>query len=131
MAIIADNFGRRITVVISSLITFFGCLILVFSQNLWMASIALILCGMGSDSTLATLGSIAAESLDDNYRQKVSSIVQGAFTVGALLVTLFYYLFEDWKISSIYCLSIPALINTVIIITFVKESPMYLIIESP
>jgi hypothetical protein len=44
------------------------------------------------------------------------------------LVTLIYYLFEDWKITSIYFLSIPALINAVLITWFVKESPMYLAI---
>lgn len=130
MAILADNHGRRITIVISSLITFFGCIILIFSQGLWMAAIGLLMCGMGSDSTLAVLGSIGAECCDDNFRQKATSIVQGAFTIGALLVTLFYYLFEDWKIATIYCLAIPAFINAAVIILFVKETPMYLIIGS-
>lgn len=131
MAIIADNYGRRITIVMSTLIIFFGCIILIFSQTIWMASIALILCGMGSDSTLAILGSVSAESLDDNFRQKVGSIVQAAWTLGALVVTLFYYLYEDWKITTMYGLAIPALINTLLIIFFVKESPMYLAIKSP
>lgn len=93
MAIVADNYGRRITLIISSLTTFGGCVLLIFSQNLWMAAIALIMGGMGSDSTLATMGSVVAETMDDNLRQKVTSIVQGAFTVGALVVTLFYYLY--------------------------------------
>lgn len=93
MAILADNSGRRITLVISSWITVAGCLLLVFAQGLWMASLGLVLCGFGSDSVLGTFGSTAAECLNDNFRQKVTSIVQGAFTVGALLVTLFYYLY--------------------------------------
>jgi hypothetical protein len=85
-----------------------------------MAAIGLLMCGMGSDSNLAVLSSVGAECCDDNFRQKASSIVQGAFTVGALLVTLFYYLYEDWKITTIYCLSIPAFINAAVIIIFVK-----------
>lgn len=108
MAILADNYGRRLTLVISTLITFCGTIILIFSQGLWMAALGLLMCGMGSDSILSTLGSVCVECCDDNFRQKTGSIVQGAFTIGALLVTLFYYLYEDWKMTTIYCLSIPS-----------------------
>lgn len=93
MAIVADNYGRRIANIICCLMTLLGGVILIFSQTLWMASFALMVCGMGSDSLISTLCSTVAECLDDNFRQKVTSIVQATFTLGGLTVTLSYYLF--------------------------------------
>lgn len=37
-----------------------GCLILMFSQTIWMAAIGLALCGLGSDSVLGITSSIMA-----------------------------------------------------------------------
>jgi MFS family permease len=131
MAVWADNHGRKNTLILSGIAMFIGSVILIFSIDLWMAVIGLLLCGIGSDAALTLFSSIGAEWYEDNYRQKVGSIVQTAYIVGALAVTLFYYLFEDWKITTLYCLIIPSFINAVIIILFVKESPMYLIIANP
>lgn len=96
-----------------------------------MASLGLVFCGMGSDSVYGTFLSLGAECVNDNFRQRVSAIVQGFFVIGALFVTLFYYLFEDWQISTIYCLGIPSLICALVITFYIKESPMYLAMQSP
>ena len=93
VALLADNMGRRAALVLGCWITFLGCIILIFAQALWMASLGLVFCGLGSDSVYGILLSLAAECVNDNFRQKISSIVQIFFVVGALFVTLFYYLY--------------------------------------
>ena len=93
IALLADNIGRRAALVLGCWLTVLGCIVLIFAQALWMASLGLILCGMGSDSVYGTLLSLASECVNDNFRQKISAIVQAFFIVGALFVTLFYYLF--------------------------------------
>lgn len=131
MAVWADNHGRKNILIIAGITMFVGSVILIFAIDLWMAVIGLLLCGIGSDAALALFTSIGAEWYDDNHRQKVGSLVQTTYVVGALATTLFYYLFENWKVTTLYCLIIPSLINAIIIFLLVKESPMYLIIESP
>ena len=69
-----------------------GCLILILSQTIWMAAIGLALCGLGSDSVLNITSSCFAEQYDDKMRQRHYTMIQGAFTLGALFVTLIYYL---------------------------------------
>lgn len=112
--------GRKIALVVGCWLTVVGSLSLIFAQQLWMASLGLILCGMGSDSVYATFLSLVAEAVDDNFRQKTSAIIQGFFVVGALVVTLFYYLFEDWQTSTIYCLGIPSLICALGVTFYIK-----------
>lgn len=128
---LADNFGRRMVIIVFWAIGTAGCLLLVFSSELWMASLAFFFCGFGSDTALAITSSIIAECYNDNLRQKHTSIIQMAFTVAALLVTWVYYLAEDWIIVATYVIFIPAAITMILIVWFVKESPMYLIMSSP
>ncbi len=69
-----------------------GGLILMLSSTIWMAALGLALCGLGSDSVLGITSSCLAEQYDDVMRQRHYTMVQGAFTLGALFVTLIYYL---------------------------------------
>ena len=63
------------------------------SQTIWMAGIGLLLSGFGSDSVLNITASVIAEQYNDYVRQKHFSLIQGTFTLGALFVTLIYFLF--------------------------------------
>jgi MFS family permease len=127
---LADNLGRRASCILANSIIMIGCLTLIFSQNLWMASLGLVCCGI-SDSVYSIFASIQAECFSDYLRQKIGAIIQSTFVFGALTATLFYYLFESWLIASIYVLTIPAFINSFLFFWFVKETPMFLIRKSP
>lgn len=128
---LADNIGRRKAMLIGNILTIMGSLILIFAQDLWMASLGLVIYGSGLDAVYALYFTLGAECINDNFRQKVAALVQIAFMAGALLSTLFYFLFQDWQITNIFCLVIPALICGIAATLTAKESPMYLIRESP
>ena len=67
--------------------------------------------GLGSDSVSIVTGSILSEQCEDVARQKIFAIIQGAFTVGALVVTLAYFLWKDWFVTVTFFLLIPLLIT--------------------
>lgn len=58
MSIIADNFGRRLSMIISCGIFVIGSILLIFSQTLWMASMGLMLGGIGADGVTLIQNSI-------------------------------------------------------------------------
>ena len=116
----ADNYGRRNTALVTWSVCCVGCLVLMLSQTMWMAGLGLFLCGFGSDSVLNITSSIIAEQYNDKVRQKHFSMIQGAFTVGALFVTLIYYLWKDWFITVTFCLFIPSLITLATFFFIVK-----------
>jgi MFS family permease len=87
--------------------------------------------GFGTDSVTIVTGSILSEQCEDVARQKIFSIIQGAFTVGALIITFAYYLWKDWFVTVTFFLFIPVLITLFGFIYILKESPLYLIRDSP
>jgi len=58
MSIVADNFGRKLSMIISTSIFLAGSIILIFSQALWMASFGLMLGGIGADGVTLIQSSI-------------------------------------------------------------------------
>lgn len=128
---LADNYGRKMIIIVSWAIGTAGCLLLMLSSELWMASLALFLCGFGSDTTIAIATSTIAECYNDNLRQRHTSIIQCTFTIAAIIVTWIFYIAQDWVIVAIYVIFIPSAITMILILWFVKESPMYLIMDSP
>ncbi len=124
---LSDNYGRRKITIMAWGICTLGCVILVSAQSMIMATIGLMLCGFGSDSVLGITYSVMVETYEDNMRQKHCSIIQMAFTSGGMMITLFYFIWENWRIASIYALTIPSAITLILIIVYLKETPMYLI----
>jgi MFS family permease len=94
---------------------------------MWLAALGLTLTGMGSDSVIVITGAIMSEQFEDMARQKIFSLIQGAFTLGGLLITLVYFIWEDWFIAITYFLFIPAILAELGLIFLLKESPFFMI----
>ena len=92
-----------------------------------MAATGLFLCGFGFDSVLTVTISIMVECYEDRLRQRHCTIVMIFYAGGALIVTLFFWLWKDWKIVVMFALLVPSIIILVLMIIFVKESPMFLV----
>lgn len=87
--------------------------------------------GFGSDSVTIITGSILSEQCEDVSRQKIYAIVQGAFTVGALMVTLAFFIWKDWFVTITFFLLIPLIVTMFGFLFILKESPLYLVRDSP
>ena len=44
--------------------------------------------------------------------------IQACFSTGALMATLFYYLFEDWWATTFYSILIPAILTLILMLIF-------------
>jgi cytochrome c oxidase subunit IV len=59
-------------------------------------------------------------------RQKYSVIVQMFFTVGALVMTLFFYVIDNWRINWCFLVVAPSLLTLVLIFMYIEETPQFL-----
>jgi MFS family permease len=130
----SDNYGRKKTVTIAWSISIVGCFFIMLSKwtdTMWTAAVGLTLNGIGADSVVIITGSILSEQCEDVARQKIFSIVQGAFTLGALVITLVFYIWEDWFITITFFLLVPAIVVELGFIFLLKESPLFMIRDDP
>jgi hypothetical protein len=55
--------------------------------------------------------------------------ISACFSVGGLISTLLYYLFEDWWTATLCSILLPAVVALILMIVFLQESPMFLVRE--
>ena len=94
----ADNYGRKLSLIVSWGICVFGSLLVIMNENIISVSIGLFLSGFGSDASCNITFLFFCETLNNKKRQRYSIIVQIFFTLGALVGTSFFYLINDWRI---------------------------------
>jgi hypothetical protein len=99
--------------------TTLGAIIVCISQNIYMAAFGLFLSGAGSDAAINICFFFFGEVVGDKKRQEYSVIVQILFTLGAMTVTLFYYLIPNWRIVSIVAVTIPSIIGLFFIVIYI------------
>lgn len=54
-------------------------------------------------------------------------VIQPCFTAGGFVTTLFYYLFNDWWIMTLYSVLIPSVITFILMLVYLEECPMFLV----
>lgn len=123
----SDNFGRRNSILVSWGITVLGTIIVAFSFNVYMVAAGLFLCGCGSDAGINICFFFFGEVVGDEKRQKYSVFVQIFFCIGAMVITLFFYLISDWRINWIILVGVPSIIEFILLWLFVYETPQFLI----
>jgi MFS family permease len=116
----SDNFGRRTSILLAWSATTLGAIIVSLSQNIYMAGFGLFLSGAGSDAAINICFYFFGEVVGDKKRQQYSVIVQILFTLGAMTVTLFYYLIPNWRIVSIISITIPSIIGLLLLVLYVE-----------
>ena len=108
-----------------------GVGILLAAQNMIMAAGGNFLLGLGTDSILNISLIVISEVYEETFRQKLMAGIQGAFTFGALFVTLIYYLTLDWWQTTLYAVAIPMVVTWILLIAFLVETPMFLVRSGP
>ena len=114
----ADNWGRKKTMIGAWSIGLVGVGILLAAQNMIMAAGGNFLLGLGTDSILNISLIVISEVYEETFRQKLMAGIQGAFTFGALFVTLIYYLTLDWWQTTLYAVAIPMVVTWILLIAF-------------
>lgn len=123
----SDNFGRRSSILLAWGCATLGGIILAVSVNIPMAAVGLFFAGAGSDAAINICFYFFSEVVEDEKRQKYSIVVQIAFTIGAILVTVLFYIIPSWRIVVIISITVPAIIAFILVFLFVEETPQFLL----
>lgn len=89
----ADNYGRKRSLILAWIICTAGTIIVATSFHISMAAVGFFLSGFGSDASINICLFFFGEAVGSKNRQKYSIIVQIFFALGALVVTLFFFIF--------------------------------------
>lgn len=92
-----------------------------------MVAAGLFLCGCGSDAGINICFFFFGEVVGDEKRQKYSVFVQIFFTLGAMVITLFFFLIASWRVNWIILVTAPAILELVLLYFFVYETPQFLL----
>ena len=115
----SDNFGRRSSILLAWGCTTLGGIILATSFNIPMAAFGLFLAGGGADAAINICFYFFSEVIEDAKRQRYSIVVQIAFTIGAMTVTLLFYTIPSWRIVVIVSITVPSIIGFILVFFFV------------
>ena len=123
---LADNYGRKVSLIITWSVTTFGIALLALSWNMTLASIGLFFAGAGCESSLRISMSYLTEMLDFDLRQKYSVGLQSTFGIVGMLIGLTFWFFQQWRIIIIIFCLMPSIL-VLYLFTYLEETPRFLI----
>jgi MFS transporter, OCT family, solute carrier family 22 (organic cation transporter), member 4/5 len=119
MSFVADNFGRKLALVIAWTICVCGSILVVFGFHIFPVTLGLFLSGFGGDAANSITLLFFCEVLNNRKRQQYSVIVQIFFTIGALVATVLFYIINSWRIVWSVLVIIPALVELVMLYSYI------------
>lgn len=123
----ADNFGRKSSMIVSWGLGTMGTVIVACSFNIYMVAVGLFFSGYGCDAAINICFFFFGEVVGDEKRQKYSVFIQIFFTVGAIIITLFFQLINDWRINWIALVAVPSIIELALLMFYIEETPQFLV----
>ena len=128
---ITDNFGRKISIVAAWGVTTFGVLLLCVAQNMTTACVGLFFAGAGCESCIRISMAIFGEIVDYYKRQTYSVALEIAFGFSGVFIGVVYWILRKWGIISILFCGIPCVIELLLLIFYLEETPKFLLTKIP
>ncbi|MGE7955129.1 MFS transporter [Pseudomonas sp. NPDC089530] len=128
---IADNIGRKKTMLLSVFVYGTGTLLCAFADSLWQLNLLRFCVGIAVGGLWSAAAALVSEIWPPAGRAKAFAVMQTGWSGGSLLAAIFAWSFldstnpESWRTLFIYA-SIPTYFTLVFIWLFVKESPVWL-----
>ena len=104
-----------------------GTVIVACSVNIYMVAVGLFFSGCGCDAAINICFFFFGEVVGDERRQKYSVFVQIFFTLGAMIITFFFSVIDSWRINWICLVTVPAIIELLLLIFYIEETPQFLL----
>jgi MFS family permease len=123
----ADNFGRRPTLLVSLALGVVGHLIVQVAGSLGVAGLGMFLAGSCVESCYNLMVCFLSEVLDNRDRQTKTTLMQGFFCFAGIVVIGAFFLFRAWRITFIVFCLLPLAASLLFAYFFVQETPQYLI----
>lgn len=119
-SVLADNIGRRITILLCEFLSVAGYAIILLAPTLFIAEIGLFMAGFGVQSCLSVCFCVLSEILENSRRQKVEIMMQGWSCVGGCSIVGIFYIFKSWRIIFVLFYFLPLLICLIFTFFFLK-----------
>ena len=124
---VADNIGRRLTLLVSLTIGVLGHLIVQLAGVLGVVEIGMFMVGMSLESAYNIAICLLSEVLSNSERQIKITLMQGFFCLSGIVVVVAFFILKSWRgIFIVICL-IPVFACLVFSFFFVQETPQFLI----
>lgn len=104
---IADNIGRRSTLLLSLVLGVIGHLTIQLSQNLVEAEVGMSLVGFCLESSYNLSICFLTEILNNSERQTKVTLIQALFSFAGIAVVIFMLIFKSWRIIYIIVCLVP------------------------
>jgi MFS family permease len=122
----ADNFGRRVAVLLTWSTATVGLGLLWASTSIEVACVGLFLAGAGCESNIRVTLAVLSETVDYHLRQTYSLILQTAYGLAGICVSLGYYFLQNWRVVNLVFCALPALLLLVALTAYLEETPRHL-----
>jgi MFS family permease len=116
---ISDNFGKKKSMVIGLGVSVFGYSLIVFSQNIYMAIIGMIISSVGGDGCCNITYCFISDIVEDRARQKYIYLIQFMFGFGVLIAGALYYIVPHWRWNTLLVSFVPTIVSWYFLITYV------------
>lgn len=127
ISILVDNMGRKRALMISYAVATAGMVIAALAPNLYVVGIGLFLMGYGSDSAINICFYFITETMEPQYRQKYSILIQVFFCLGGIVNIAYYYYLRNWRLIMWVFLIAPSFVCLLLIFKLIKDTPYFLV----
>ena len=127
MSLSGDLLGRKTLILLNLIMMMIGMCLTIWCANLWMAGIGIGLCVFGGKNNFNLTVIYMTETTSKKYRQILSVLIHTCYCAGGLFNVLWYYVIADFQNVLIYCYGLPSIFVAIILIFFVKDTPICLI----
>ena len=122
-----DNLGRKKVFVVAWTCCLLGIAMTLLVPNIYFVSFGMFLIGFGGFPGYRFTFMMASEQMGQVKRQKMMVEFLLIYCSGVMLISLAFYLMNDWRIITLVFCLIPSVIFYVILLVFFEETPGFLI----
>ena len=122
---IADNYGRKLAIVISWSIFIFGISILSLANSVLMIGMGQLLSGFGINPAITLSYSFINEQCLGKNRQLYSIMIQISFAIGECMIAFIFLSTFDWR--SILKIILIFSVGALLCLFYLVESPQFLV----
>ncbi|XP_031848104.2 trehalose transporter 1-like protein isoform X2 [Nomia melanderi] len=118
--------GRKLSLLITSVLSILGWLIIYFSRTYEQILVGRIISGIATGSASVPATVYSAEVASPAWRSTMVTWTSVAIAIGILIVYIFGYLFKDnWRLVALMCALFPV-VSAAVTLAVVPETPIWL-----
>lgn len=127
VGLMADNVGRRLSLIVCLGVGAVGYMVMLFSVNLTMAGCGHFLVGFSTESSFNLVFCLLSEMLENDQREKMQTFIQAWIPLGAIILVLSFQHFKEWKVIFFFLCFLPIIFAFFFSCFYVVDTPLFLV----